>query len=120
MHRTKNPENCNIDINKYQDSGHTATCITDARPKKKNKLESMGIKVCRLHSEYEGASGTESEDSSAILASPEAVLNKHRNLLRWKENREKLNAWQLMKFTVLLNGKIIFNISIKNIIINNY
>ena len=83
----------------------------------------MGIKVCRLHSEYEGASGTESEDieksvknSSVILASPEAVLNKHHNLLRWKENREKLNAWQLMKFTVLLNGKIIFNISIKNII----
>ena len=63
----------------------------------KNKLESMGIKVCRLHSEYEGASGTEDiekaiKDCSVILASPEAVLNKHRNLLRRKENRESIKC----------------------------
>lgn len=64
----------------------------------KNKLESMGIKVCRLHSEYEGASASGEDiekamkDCSVILASPEAVLNKHRNLLRRKENREHIKC----------------------------
>ena len=65
----------------------------------KNKLESMGIKVCRLHFKYAGASDTESEDIeksvkdfSVILASPEAVLNKHHNLLRRKENRENIKC----------------------------
>ena len=65
------------------------------------KLESMGIKVCRLRSEYEKPSPPSSEtediekslkECSIILTSPEAALNKYRNLLRRKENQATIKC----------------------------
>jgi superfamily II DNA helicase RecQ len=49
------------------------------------KLNNLGIKVCRLHSDHDGPSTISDEeienslkDCSIIQASPEAVINKHR------------------------------------------